>query len=80
MVILFNRIIKNILSNSIPHENIISENRDPPGISDSLKELIYEKNDVFQIYLYSNKNPNLFNKVQYLRNELKSFVKANKET
>ena len=68
MVFLFNRTIKNILSNYIPHEIIICDDRDPPRINNRVKELIIEKNDIFQCYLYSNKDPKLFNKVEYLQN------------
>ena len=79
MVFLFNRTIKNILSNYIPHEIIICDDRDPPWINNRVKELISEKNNAFQCYLRSNKDPKLFNKVEYLQNELKSLIEANKE-
>ena len=79
MVFLFNRTIKNILSNYIPHEIIICDDRDPPRINNRVKELINEKNDTFQCYLHSNKDPKLFNKVEYLQNESKSLIEANKE-
>ena len=79
MVFLFNRIIKNIISNYIPHEIIICDDRDPPWINNRVKELINEKNNTFQCYLHSNKDLNLFNKVGYLQNELKSLIDTNKE-
>ena len=79
MVFLFNRTITNILSNYIPHEIIICDDRDPPWINNRVKELINEKSDTFQCYLHSDKDPKLFNKVGYLQNELKSFIEANKE-
>ena len=78
-VFLFNRIIKNILSNFIPHKIIICDDQDPPCINNRVKDLINEKNDTFQCYLYSNKDPKLFNKVEYLQNELKSLIEASKE-
>ena len=64
MVFLFNRTIKNILSNHIPHEIIICDDRDPTWINNRVKELINEKNDNFQCFLHSNKDPRLFNKVE----------------
>ena len=79
MVFLFNRTIKNILSNYIPHEIIICDDQDPPWINNRVKELINEKNDTFQCYLHSNKDPKLFNEVEYLQNELKSLIEAKKE-
>ena len=81
MVFLFNRTIKIILSNYIPHEIIICDDRDPPWIRNRVKELINEKSDTFRCYLHNNKDPKakLFNKVEYLQNELKSLMEANKE-
>ena len=78
MVFLFNRTIKNFLSNCIPHEIIICDDRDPPWINYRVKGLINEKNDTFQCYLHINKDHKLFNKVEYLQNELKSLIEANK--
>ena len=75
----FNRTIKNILSNFIPHKVIICDDQDPSCINNRVKELINEKNDSLQYYLYSNKDPKLFNKVEYLQNELKSLIEASKE-
>ena len=68
MVFLFNRTIKNILSNYIPHEIIICDDRDRPWINKRIKELINEKNDTSQCYLHSNKIPKLFDKAEYLEN------------
>ena len=79
MAFLFNRAIKNIISNYILHEIIIYDNWDPPWISNRVKEVINEKNGTFQYYLHSNKDPKLFNKVEYLQNELTSLIKANKK-
>ena len=79
MVFWFNRAVRNILSNYIPHEIIICDERDPPLIHNRVKGLINEKNDTFQCYLHSNKNPKLFNKVEYLQNKLKFLIEANKE-
>ena len=45
MIFLFNRTIKNILSNYIPHETIICDDKDPPWINSNIKQLIQEKNN-----------------------------------
>ena len=79
IVFLFNRTFKIVLSNYIPHEIIICDDRDPPWINNRVKELIIEKNGGFQCYLQSSKDAKLFNKVEYLLNELKSLIEANKE-
>ena len=43
-VYLFNEIIKNILSNFIPHKTIFCDDRDPSWINSKIKNLISEKN------------------------------------
>ena len=40
---LFNRTIKNILRNFIPHETITCDNRDPPWTNSSIRRLIQDK-------------------------------------
>ena len=45
MIFLFNRTIKNILSNYIPHETIICDDKDPPWINSNIEQLIQEKNN-----------------------------------
>ena len=42
-VCLFNKTIKNILSNFIRHETILFDNRDPPWINSQVKHLTNEK-------------------------------------
>ena len=42
MVHLFNKTIKNILSNYIPHEKITCDDRDPPWVNSKIKQLIQE--------------------------------------
>ena len=41
---LFNKTIKNIKPNSVLHETITHDDRDPPWINKDIKELIHEKN------------------------------------
>ena len=47
MVSLFNRTIKNILSNYIPYGTIICHDKDPPWIDNNFKQLIQEKNNTY---------------------------------
>ena len=79
MVHLFNKTIKNILSNYIPHETITCDDRDPPWINSKIKQLIQEINNTYRIYILSNKNPQIFEKVNYLQNQLKLLTESNKE-
>ena len=79
MVHLFNKTIKNILSNYIPHEKITCDDRDSPWINNTNKQLIQEINNTYRIYILSNKNPQIFEKVNYLQNQLKLLIESNKE-
>ena len=51
MVFVFNKTIKNVFSNLIPHETVTWEDRDPPWINNNIKQLIY---------ILSDKNPQIF--------------------
>ena len=55
-----------ILSNYIPYETIACDHRDPPWINNKIKQLIQEINNAYRIYILSNKNPQIFEKVKYL--------------
>ena len=55
-----------ILSNYIPYETITCDHRDPPWINNKIKQLIQEINNTYRIYILSNKNPQIFEKVKYL--------------
>ena len=59
IVFLFNKTIKNIFSNFIPHETVTCEDRDPPWINNNIKQLIQEKNDTYTIYILNDKNPQI---------------------
>ena len=69
MVFLFNRTMKNILSNYIPHEIIIYDGRDLPWVNKRGSYLLMNE----------NKDPKLLNKVEYFQDELKFLIEANKE-
>ena len=59
MVSLFNRTIKNILPNYIPHETIICDDKEPPCFNNNVKELIKQKNITYKSYILSDKNPQI---------------------
>ena len=80
MVYLFNKTIKNILSNYITHESITCDNRDPPWINNKIKQLIQKINNTSRIYILSNKNLQIFQKMNYLQNQLKLLTESNKES
>ena len=60
---LFNKTIKNIIRNYIPHETITCDDRNPPWINKGIKELIHEKNQAYKSYR-RNKN-NIFSVHQF---------------
>ena len=62
MVQLFNKNIKNILSNYIPYETITCDVRNPPQINSKIKQLIKEINNTNKIYILGNKNPKYLGK------------------
>ena len=74
-----NKTIKNILSNDIAHETITCDDRDPPWINNKIKQLIQEMNNTYRSYILSNKNPQIFEKVKYLQNQLKLLTESNKK-
>ena len=59
-VSLFNKTIKNILSNYIPHDIITTDDRDPSWFSKNVKSLIGKKNEAWRLYVRSNKNDFFF--------------------
>ena len=79
MVHLFNKTIKNILSNYIPHETITCDDREPPWINSKIKQLIQEIYNTYRIYILSNKNHQIIEKVNYVQNKLKILTESNKE-
>ena len=79
MVPIFNKNIKNILSNYIPHESITCDDNDPPWFNKNIKQLIQEKNNRYKSYILSNKNPQIFENVKSLQNQLKCSTEGSKK-
>ena len=50
---IFNKTIKNIMCNYIPHETIICDDRDPPWINKDIEQLISDKNHAYKSYIPS---------------------------
>ena len=76
---LFNRTIKNILRNFIPHETITCDDRDPPWINSSIRRLIQDKNEAYKRFKRSNNNNQYFENFQSLQNLLGVSIEASKE-
>ena len=71
---LFNKTIRNILSNFIPHETITFDDRDPPWINNRVKHLINEKNAIYKNYLKNNKSNQSFATFQSFQSQLSSLI------
>ena len=71
--ILFNKTVKNIISNYILHETVTFDDRDPPWINKNVNSKVYKK------YVNENKDPGIFGKVICLQNELNSIIESNKQ-
>ena len=71
---LFNKTIKNILSNFIPHETIAFDDRDPPWINSQVKHLINEKNAIYKNYLKNNKSNQSFATLQSFQSQLSLLI------
>ena len=79
MVYLFNRNIKNILRNFIPHETVTCDDRDPPWINSSIRRLIQDKNEAYKHFKRNNNNNQYFESFQSLQNLLSVSTEASKE-
>ena len=76
---MYNKTTKNILSNYVPHETFTCHDRDPPWINNKIKQLIQEINNTYRLYILSNENLQIFEKVKYLQNQLKLLTESKKE-
>ena len=71
--------VKNIVSNYIPHETVTFDDRDPPWINKKAKQLIPEKNEMHKKYVKVNNDTKMFDKVKCLQNEQNSVTESNKQ-
>ena len=75
---MFNKTIKNTMSNYSPHETIICHDRDPLWIKKDIKQLILDKNHAYKSYIRNDKSLQFFNQFQFLQTKLKSFIEKSK--
>ena len=75
---MFNKTIKNIMSNYIPHETIICDDRDPPWINKDIKQLIFDKNHAYKSYISKDKSLYFLNQFQFLQTKLSSLIEESK--
>ena len=75
---MFNKTIKNIMSNYIPHETITCDDRDPPWINKDIKQLVLDKNYAYKSYIRSDKSLKFFSQFQFLQTKLNSSIEESK--
>ena len=70
MIFLFNKTLKNYVSDFLPHETVAFDNRHPQWINKNTKQLILEKSDMYRRYVKENKDSKIFDKVKCIQIEL----------
>ena len=66
----FNKIILNIVSNFIPHETVICDDRDLPWINTRIKSLINDKKVLYKNYLRNGKSAKVLEEFRLLQRRL----------
>ena len=70
MVPIFNQTIMNILCNFIPHETILFDDRDLPGLNKKIKKLIHGREIIFNCFRWSKKDKQLLDRLKDLQTQL----------
>ena len=78
-VSIFNDTILNIISNFIPHETIICDDRDPPWINSKIKKVIHEKNKEHKKYINNKSNFLLLQNINNLQAHIKTLIDISKQ-
>ena len=73
----FDKTILNIVSNFIPHETIICDDRDPPWINTRIRNLINDKKMLYKNYLRSGKNTKVLEEFRLLQKKIDSMNDSN---
>ena len=75
---MFNKTIKNTMSNYIPHETIICDDKGSSWITKDIKQLILDKNHAYKSYIRNDKSLQFFNQFQFLQTKLNSLIEESK--
>ena len=73
-VLIFNKTILNILSNFIPHEVIVCDDKDPPWFNGKIKSLINEKLRTYNAYRKNIGNSQLRKNLSSLQQRLRDLI------
>ena len=78
MVSIFNQTIINILSNFIPHETVLFDDRDPPWMNKEIKKWIHEKKSIFNCFHQNNNDKQLLDRLKDLQAQLNFLIGKSK--
>ena len=78
MVHIFNKIIINKLCNFIPHEMVLSDDRDPPWMNKEIKKLIHEKKNIFNSFCGNINDKQLLDRLEDLQAQLNFLIEKSK--
>ena len=67
---IFGKSVLKVLSNFIPHETILCDDKDPPWFNSRIKFLLQAKNKIFKNYRKNKTNLQLLNKLNFLQERL----------
>ena len=73
-VLIFNKTVLNILSNFIPHEVIVCDDKDPPWLNEKIKLLINEKLRTYNAYRKNISNSQLRKNLSSLQQRLRDLI------
>ena len=76
---IFNRTIFNNLSNFIPHETIVCNDKDPPWFNNRIKTLIKERHVANKIFRHNKDNPDLIYRLKFLQESLSTSTESSNE-
>ena len=77
-VLIFDKTVLNILSNSIPHEVIVCDDKDPPWFNGRIKSLINEKLRTYSAYRKNIDNSQLHKNLSSLQQQLRDLIDDSK--
>ena len=78
-VLIFNKTVLNVLSNFIPHEVIVCDDKDPPWLNGKIKSLINEKLRTYNAYRKNISNNQLRKNFSSLQQRLRDLIDDSKQ-
>ena len=79
-VCVFNKSVLNVLSNFIPHETILCNDKDPLWFNSQVESLLHARNKVFKNHRKEKSNFQLLNKLYFFQERLNGLIKISKKS